>query len=110
MSTSHPTEATNPPPLKKRRRKYSADYKQEAVKLAESIGPAKAASDLGIDRSTVSSWCKALEEEGTEAFRGQGNRTTEQAEIVRLRREVATLRMEREILKKATEFFMREQQ
>jgi transposase len=50
-----------------------------------------------------------LANEGKDAFRGKGNPTEEQAEMIRLHREVATLRMERDRLKKAAEFFMREQ-
>lgn len=92
-----------------KRRTYSAEYKREAVALAASIGAIKAAADLGIDRSLISSWKRSLAAEGGEAFRGHGVRTAEAAEMLRLRREVAHLKMEREILKKATEFFMREQ-
>ncbi|MEY2854983.1 MAG: hypothetical protein RL030_2115 [Pseudomonadota bacterium] len=108
MSTSSTSTKPSSPPVK-RRRSYDKDYKQEAVALAESIGASRAASDLGIDHSLISAWRKSLKAEGAEAFRGKGHPTSEQAEMVRLRREVATLRMEREILKKAAEFFMKEQ-
>lgn len=104
----HPTpksSAREPKP----RRTYNQEFKLEAVKLAESIGPKRAAEDLGIDRSLISAWRKSLATDGSDAFRGKGNLTAEQAEMVRLRREIATLRMERDILKKAAEFFMREQ-
>jgi transposase len=77
--------------------------------LAASIGASKAAADLGIDHSLISAWKRSMAVEGDEAFRGHGVRTVEAAELVRLRRENAHLKMEREILKKATEFFMREQ-
>jgi transposase len=103
-----PTQKSSARDLKPRR-SYNQEFKLEAVKLADSIGPKQAAEDLGIDRSLISAWRKALATEGTDAFRGKGNPTAEQAEMVRLRREVATLRMERDILKKAAEFFMREQ-
>ena len=74
------------------------------MKLAESIGATQAAHDLGIARSLVSSWKKSLATEGKDAFRGKGHPTEEQSEMLRLRRENATLRMEREILKEAAEF------
>ena len=104
-----PSSPSSTVPLPPRRRTYSRDYKLEAIKLADDIGGQQAATDLGIDRSLISAWRKALRTEGTDALRGQGHPTQEQAELSRLRREVATLRMEREILKKATVFFMREQ-
>jgi transposase-like protein len=107
MSVPTSTKATAPGP--KPRRSYNEEFKREAVKLAESIGATQAAHDLGIDRSLVSSWKKSLATEGTDAFRGKGHPTEEQSEMLRLRRENATLRAEREILKKAAEFFMREQ-
>ena len=107
MSTSSTPKTRSP--AAKPRRTYNKEYKQEAIKLAESIGATQAAADLGIDRSLISAWRRSQEAEGADAFRGKGNPTAEQAELVRLRREIATLRMEREILKKATEFFMREQ-
>jgi len=103
--TTTPTSSVS----RSKRRTYSPDYKREAVALAAAIGASKAASDLGIDHSLISSWKKAQAKEGGDAFRGHGVRTAESAELVRLRREVAHLQMEREILKKATEFFMREQ-
>ena len=105
-STTSPSSTV---PLAKKRRTYSQEYKLEALKLAEDIGPQKAAADLGVDRSLISAWRTALRTEGNDALRGKGHPTQEQSELTKLRREVATLRMEREILKKATEFFMREQ-
>jgi transposase len=103
-----PSPSSTVPPVSQRRT-YSKEYKLEAVKLADDIGGQKAATDLGIDRSLICAWRKALRTEGADALRGKGHLTEEQSELTRLRREVATLRMEREILKKATVFFMREQ-
>lgn len=105
MSSSPPSPSA---PAIRRRKTYNEQFKREAIALAESIGQKQAATDLGIDRSLISAWKKALETEGSDAFRGKGHPLEVQAEMVRLRREVATLRMEREILKKATEFFIRE--
>jgi transposase len=56
----------------------------------------------------LSRWVKESQEDEREAFRGNGKRTVEQEELHRLRDENQRLRMEHEILKKATAFFARE--
>lgn len=101
--------SSRPASAPKSRRVYSADFKHDALKLAEDLGGVKAAEKLGIDRSLLSSWKKTKLVDGDQAFRGNGVMTTEATELVRLRRENAQLKLEREILKKATEFFMKEQ-
>ena len=53
-------------------------------------------------------WVKELQEDESEAFRGNGKLTIEQEELRRLREENRRLKMEREILKKATAFFAKE--
>jgi len=92
------------------RRKHSKDFKKQAVGLARQadVGFRKAAKDLDINESLLRSWDKLFAAEGPEAFRGHGIRTETEAELARLRRENAVLREERDILKKATEFFVKE--
>jgi transposase len=68
----------------------------------------RAAADLGINESMLRTWCHQAKAEGTEAFRGQGVRTEAEARIAALERENRILREERDILKKATEFFVKE--
>ena len=92
----------------KPRRIHSKDFKQEAVRLATSIGVVRVAADLGINESTIYEWRKLSQSEGDDAFRGNGNRTVMEAELARLRRENEILKMEREILKKAAEFWVKE--
>ncbi len=53
-------------------------------------------------------WVKAFQEDESEAFRGNGKRSIEQEELRRLREENRRLKMERDILKKATAFFVKE--
>jgi transposase len=53
-------------------------------------------------------WVKAFQEDESEAFRGNGKRSIEQEELRRLREENRRLRMERDVLKKATAFFAKE--
>jgi len=62
------------------------------------------ARDLGIDPDTLRRW---LRQADIDAGRLQGTTTDEQAELVRLRREVAFLREERDILQKAAAYFAR---
>lgn len=56
--------------------------------------------DLDINENMLRPWIKELSEDPHETFPGLGNMKTEQAEITRLQREVAKLKMERDILKK----------
>jgi transposase len=53
-------------------------------------------------------WVKEFEADPPQAFPGQGKMKPEQAEIERLKREVARLKVERDILKKAAAFFAKE--
>ena len=89
------------------KRTYSLEFKLEAVKMITEQGLSirEVASDLGIDRSMLRRWKQKFEKEGIYAFPGQGNLTAEQEEIRRLQEENRKLRMERDILKKATAFF-----
>ena len=87
------------------RKRYTKEFKLEAVKLAEKIGVPKAAQDLGVGESLLYKWKKAAEGEGKDAFRGHGRLTERDEELRRLREENRILKQEREILKKATTFF-----
>ncbi len=90
------------------RRKFDADFRQGAVRLVRETGKpiAQVARDLGINEGTLGNWVNA-----DTRRRGDGTgflSEDERAELVRLRRENATLRMEKEILKKAAAFFVTE--
>lgn len=92
---------------KGKRRRFTSEFKREAVRLLDS-GPdsaAAAAKKLGIDRELMYKWRKELQDEGAEAFRGNGNRTTDQERIRELEAEVTRLRMERDFLKKTAAYF-----
>ncbi len=93
----------------KKRRSFSKEFKLEAVKLVKEGGMsiAAAAKDLGIGATSLSRWVRQYE---IDHGRGpEGALTTEEKqELTRLRRENRRLRMEREILKKATAFFAKE--
>jgi transposase len=88
-----------------RRSRYSAEFKAEAVRLVRaSADPlAKVARDLGVLPETLRLWVQAARP-GAEIPLTDDERS----ELRRLRREVRELRMEREILKKATAFFAKQ--
>jgi transposase len=93
------------------RRKFSKEFKREAVKLSdrEDLTIPQAAENLGIPLKLLYRWRYELKQHGDDAFRGHGQRTSEQEELARLRRENETLRMERDILKKAAAWFAKQQ-
>jgi transposase len=96
--------------MSKKRKQYSKQFKLDAVKLVTEQGynVSEAARNLGIDHNTLRRWKKQLETDKSEAFPGNGKMTSEKEELHRLRKEVAKLKMERDILKKATVFFAKE--
>jgi transposase len=89
---------------------YTKEFKQDAVRLVTEQGynRSEAARNLGIDRGMLGRWIRELEDDGSEAFRGNGKLTSEQEELRRLREENRRLKLEREVLKKATAFFAKE--
>jgi transposase len=92
------------------RRKFSREFKLEAVKLVRDRGvtSAQASRDLGVHANVLRKWVRELETDPLQAFPGQGQMRPEQLEIDRLRKEVARLKAERDILKKAAAYFARE--
>ena len=92
------------------RRRFSREFKQEAVRLVRERGVAMAqvARDLDLHVSVLRSWVRAHVADPAHAFPGEGQQKPEQAELTRLRREVTRLRGERDILKKAAAYFARE--
>lgn len=96
------------PPSTRKRRTYTKEFKQEAVRLAREISARQAATDLGIHVTMLRDWIRKSGIEGQDAFRGRGNRTAVEAEMARMRREISVLKQEREILKKAAEFWVKE--
>src|ERR1700688_4004889 len=84
------------------RRKFSREFKLEAVRLIKERGVSyvQAAEDLGVHQSQLRSWVKAFAGDPEHAFPGRGQMKPQQLEIARLKREVAKLKAERDILKK----------
>ena len=92
------------------RKKYTKEFKLNAVRLVTEKGytKAEASRNLGIDARMLGRWVQELETEEGEAFRGNGKLRGDQAELRRLREENRRLKMERDILKKAAAFFAKE--
>lgn len=92
------------------RKRYSREFKLEAVKLVTERGVtlAQAARDLGVHVNVLRAWVREHRADPTHAFPGHGVQKPEEGELTRLRREVARLKMERDILKKAAAFFAKE--
>jgi transposase len=87
---------------------YPEEFRREAIEFARTSSKSQReiAEDLGISDVTLRNWVKRAERD--EGKRPDGLSTDEREELHRLRRENQTLRMEREILKKAAAFFARE--
>jgi transposase len=92
------------------RRVFTREFKVEAVKLVRDRGVsvAQAARDLGLHENVLRKWVRELSTDPVQAFPGHGQMKAEQAEIAALRKEVAKLKMERDILKKAAAWFAKE--
>jgi transposase len=93
-----------------RRKKYSKEFKLDAVSLVldQAYSRAEAARSLGLNHNMLGRWVSEYRDGDGQAFRGNGKLTPEQEEIRKLRSQVKNLKMEKEILKKATVFFAKE--
>lgn len=94
-------------------RQYTAEFKVEAVRLSESIGGGQAAKRLGIPDSSLWNWIRlnrAGKLKAADGTRGPVKRsvTEVEAENARLRRELASTKLDLDIVKKAAAYFVRE--
>jgi transposase len=92
------------------RRKFSREFKIEAVRLVgdRAVTVAQASRDTDVRENVVRKWVKEFGADPKQAFPGHGQMKPEQLEIDLLRREVAKLKAERDILKRAAAYFARE--
>ena len=96
---------------RKDRKRYSPEFKQEAVRRSYESGKpvTEVARELDISVHHLYRWRDQVTKLGEQAFPGPGNgKPSSTDELAQLRRENARLREEREILKKAAMFFARE--
>jgi len=87
---------------------YPPEFRAEAVRLIQEGGrtPRQLAADLGCSEEAIRTWVKQAERDAGQ--RSDGLTSPEREELRRLRAENRTLRLERELLKKAAAFFARE--
>jgi len=97
--------------MARRRHTYTNEFKVEAVKLIteKGLSVAEASRSLDVGETLLRSWKIAFQDQGPQAFPGNGRPPAHEAheeEVRRLRAEVKRLLVEREILKKAVEAYL----
>lgn len=94
-----------------KRRTFTKEFKEEAVRLVVSgqRTASEVAQSLKVQQSVLSRWVAASEQEGADAFRGQGKRTALEQENWQLRLKNKALEQELEFLKKVSRYFAKDQ-
>ena len=94
-------------PPRRARRKFTAEFKRDAVALVidEDRTVVDVAGSLGIGEGTLGNWVRQAR---IDAGERAGVTTSEREELANLRRENSRLRMERDLLKRATAFWVKE--
>ena len=90
---------------KKTRKTYSAEFKEEALKLAAKVGVAQAARELDVCESQLYAWRSTAQKKASTSER----ESSLAAENARLKRQLAEQAEELEILKKAATYFAKNQ-
>jgi transposase len=87
------------------RRRYSQEYKREAVQMVQSgdVAVSQVARELGINANMLGRWCRELKGTRTKAFPGPGKPRDE--ELASLKRELVRVTKERDFLREAAAFF-----
>ena len=95
---------------KRPERKFTKEFKLSAVylMLSKTMRPVDIAKMLDVDRQTIYRWVKVFKQNGESAF--DEKRVTDKQELRKLQKELADLKMENEILKKATAYFAKRNQ
>jgi transposase len=96
-------------PKKQQRRNHTREYKAEVVHLCQESGksPEVVGLEMGLSGSLIRTWMRQADVDAGGGGKGALT-TTERNELAQLRKEVKHLRQERDILKKATAFFVKE--
>lgn len=92
-----------------RQRKYDREFKINAIKLYRESGKSveEVARNLGVPKATLYSWIKEFKEHGEDSFPGSGLLKPCNEEVYRLKKQLADVTMERDILKKAAAIFLK---
>jgi transposase len=90
-----------------KRRKFSEEFKREAVGLAQQPGAiiSRVARDIGVGAGLLGRWRRELESGPVKAFSGSG--VPRDQEMATLKRELARVKKERDFLRDAAAFFAR---
>jgi len=93
--------------MSEQRRRYSKEFKMEAIHLVESQGgnASAVARNLGIEPNTLNRWIREYKSDNEYAFPGLGKLKEPEEELRKLQKELADTKMERDILKKALAIF-----
>lgn len=93
------------------RKKFDKAFKEQVVLriLAEETTMSEIAREIGVHPTTVRDWVKNFKQDGAAAFPGSGHLTPEHDEMRKLRKQLADLKEENEILKKAAAYFAKNQ-
>jgi transposase len=92
------------------KRSFTPEYRREAVRHARKSGVAltQAAKDLGVHVNVLRGWCKKFDTGAWQEAAGSDLRSVQARELERVKRELAKVTMERDILKKALAYFAKE--
>ena len=96
--------------MSRENRNYGKEFKLNAVQLCKNSekSVAKIASDLGVPKQTLYQWVKDYQIDGENGFRGKGNIRSSNEEVFFLKKELADVKMEHDILKKALAIFSKQ--
>jgi len=97
--------------MSKKRKIYSSEFKLETLELARTSAKtdSQLEQELGLSRGCLYNWRKQVEQAGEQAFPGKGNLKAADEYTRKLERELALVRQERDILKKALAIFSLDQ-
>jgi len=89
------------------RKTYTREFKLQAIRMVtdQGLSVAEVARRLGVTEGALRAWRAAAQEHGPDAIPGHGSPTPAEDELRRLRAEVARLKAERDLLKKAAAYF-----
>jgi len=93
------------------KQKYDKAFKEQvAIRIVSGDTTMRdMADEIGVHYSTVRDWVRSYKRDGKEAFPGSGNLKPEDDELRKLRRQLADIKEENEILKKAAAYFAKNQ-
>ncbi|HEV3270194.1 MAG TPA: transposase [Candidatus Rhabdochlamydia sp.] len=85
--------------MSRQNRNYNKEFKLNAVQICKNSGKpeSKIADDLGLPKQTLYQWIKDYGADGEEGFRGKGNIRPSNEEMFFLKKELADVKMERDI-------------